>query len=88
MFIAGSMADSNRDKRQRKEDVNSLSWTKWGSMAAAGPKSQQAVYAWIDGVCEETRLAKDRAAILVAFGAHSDGADVLIGVSFGYRQSA
>lgn len=47
----------------------------------------EVVYVWVDGVYVKAGLEKDKAAVLVALGALSDGSKVVLTVVSGYRES-
>lgn len=47
----------------------------------------EVVYVWVDGVYVKAGLEKEKAAVLVALGALSDGSKVVLTVVSGYRES-
>jgi putative transposase len=48
---------------------------------------QQVVYLWVDGIYVKAGLEKEKAALLVAVGALSDGSKVILAVEAGHRES-
>ena len=47
----------------------------------------EVVYVWVDGVYVEAGFERDKAAVLVAIGALSDGSKVALSAEPGYRES-
>lgn len=47
----------------------------------------EVVYLWVDGVYVKAGLEKEKAAVLVALGALTDGSKVVLAVEAGYRES-
>lgn len=47
----------------------------------------EVVYMWVDGIYVKAGLEKDKACILVALAALSDGSKVFVGLQAGYRES-
>jgi transposase-like protein len=48
---------------------------------------QEVVYLWVDGIYVKAGLEKEKAALLVAVGALSDGSKVILAVEAGHRES-
>lgn len=48
---------------------------------------QEVVYLWVDGIYVKAGLEKEKAALLVAVGALSDGSKVILAVEAGVRES-
>jgi putative transposase len=48
---------------------------------------RQVVYLWVDGIYVKAGLEKEKAALLVAVGALSDGSKVILAVTAGHRES-
>lgn len=59
-------------------------WEAWRKQPLDG---LEAVYLWVDGVYVKAGLEKERAALLVAIAALSDGRKVVVAVAPGYRES-
>jgi len=60
-----------------------LEWEEWKQR----PLPSDIVYLWVDGVYVKAGLEKDKAALLVALGARSDGSKEILSVTPGYRES-
>ena len=59
-------------------------WEAWRKQPLDG---LEVVYLWVDGVYVKAGLEKERAALLVAIAALSDGRKVVVAVAPGYRES-
>lgn len=59
-------------------------WEAWRKQPLDG---LEAVYLWVDGIYVKAGLEKERAALLVAIAARSDGRKVVVAVVPGYRES-
>lgn len=61
-----------------------VEWEAWRKQPLEG---LEAVYLWVDGIYVKAGLEKERAALLVAIAALSDGRKVVVAVVQGYRES-
>src|SRR5579875_3901951 len=60
-----------------------LEWEEWKQR----PLPSDIVYLWVDGVYVKAGLERDKAALLVAIGARSDGSKEILSVVPGHRES-
>lgn len=82
--LLGDQAPLSPQSIQRLTAKWQLDFEEWGQRPLDG---LDVVYVWVDGVYVKAGLEKDKAAVLVALAALSDGSKVILAVESGYRES-
>lgn len=83
--LLGKDAPVSASTVARLKDRWQVEWRQWQGRRL---DDLAVVYMWVDGVYVKAGLEKEKAALLVAIGALSDGRKVVLAVEPGYRESA